>query len=213
MHNQGPSNLPPQPGTQVPPNVFNQLQNKNHGGHELFDVHEILSGIINMLDQYQLYDQHIKDPELKEILIRQSAFVTAMYNTIVEIFQTGHEPNIPMKTYTMSQSHTTTYGIKPNAPKKPNQSVNDLTDKGLSSYMLGHTKALASLFAMTALEMTNPGIRRAVTYNVPNFIEMSYEIFLYQNKNGFYQVPQLNEQDMSLMLKSYMTTPQRNIPQ
>ncbi|MCA1065079.1 spore coat protein [Rossellomorea sp. AcN35-11] len=200
------------PASQLPPNKMN-TGSHNHGGHELFDAHEIIAGIISMLDQYQMYDQHIKDSELKDILKRQSIFVTTMYNTIVESFSTGHDPMVPTQQYNMTQTNITTYGIKPGAPKKPNQSVNDLSDNGLSAYMLGQTKSLAMLLAMTALEMTNPVLRRVVADSVPNFIEMSYEIFLYQNKHGYYQVPQLNDRDMTQMLQRYTTVPQTNMPQ
>ncbi|MGP4077987.1 spore coat protein [Halobacillus sp. K22] len=182
-------------------------QNQNHGGHELFDAHEVIAGVISMLDQYQMYAQHIQDQELKDILNRQSAFVTQMYNTIVQSFQTGQDPNMPTQQYKMNQNNNAVYGLKPGQPKKPNQSVNELSDQGLSAYMLGQTKSLASLLTMTALEMTNPVLRRVISDSVPNFIEMSYEIFLYQNKNGYYQVPQLNQQDMNQMLQSYQPAP------
>ena len=62
---------------------------------------------------------------------------------------------------------------------------------------------------MTALEMTNPVLRRVIADSVPNFIELSYEIFLYQNKHRYYQVPQLMEQDMNVMLTSYSKVPQQ----
>ena len=192
------------------PNAQSPLQNTantNHGGHELFDAHEVIAGIITLLDNYQIYEQHIQDPELKNILQHQSQFITTMYNTIVQSFQTGQDPTVPTGQYTMQQSNEVVYGLKPGQPKKPNQSVNDLSDKGLSAYMLGHTKSLASLFTMTALEMTNPILRRVVSDSVPNLIELSYEIFLYQNKHNDYQVPQLSEQDMQMMLQSYTTVP------
>lgn len=202
--NMNPNQMPPtinmnKPSTQAP--------NKNHGGHEMFDAHEIIAGIISMLDQYQMYEQHIQDPALKDILNRQTTFVTQMYNTIVESFQTGQKPSVSTQVYNMTQTHDVVYGITPSQPKKPNQSVSELADKGLSAYMLGQTKGLATLLAMTALEMTNPVLRRVVADSVPNFIEMSYEIFLYQNKHGYYQVPQLEMQDMNAMLQSYTTVP------
>ncbi|SFF91293.1 Spore coat protein CotF [Halobacillus alkaliphilus] len=198
--NQTQSNKAMQPN--IAPN-----QNQNHGGHELFDAHEVIAGVISMLDQYQMYDQHIQDQELKDILHRQSAFVTQMYNTVVQSFQTGQDPKMPTQQYNMQQNNNAVYGLKPGQPKKPNQSVNELSDQGLSAYMLGQTKSLASLLTMTALEMTNPVLRRVISDSVPNFIEMSYEIFLYQNKNGYYQVPQLNQQDMNQMLQSYQPAP------
>ncbi|WP_217587582.1 spore coat protein [Lentibacillus saliphilus] len=194
---------------QQQPNMQTTPPQQNHGGHELFDAHEVIAGIISMLDQYQMYEQHIQDPELKDILKRQSAFTTQAYNTIVETFQTGKDPSVPTQSYQMTQNNNVMYGLKPGQPKKPNASVNELSDQGLSAYMLGQTKSLTSLLAMTAAEMTNPVLRRVIADTVPNFIELSYEIFLYQNQKGYYQVPQLTQQDMNQMLNGYTTVPQQ----
>ncbi|WP_241156818.1 spore coat protein [Bacillus sp. FJAT-42376] len=190
------------------PNMqMNPAHSNDHGGHELFDAHEVIAGIISMLDQYQMYEQHMKDPELKDIARRQCAFVTQLYNTIVDAFSTGQKPAVSTQVYKMAQNNDTAYGIKPGQPKKPNQSIAELSDQGLSAYMLGNTKSLATLLSMTALEMTNPVLRRVIADSVPNFIELSYEIFLYQNKHGYYQVPQLMPQDMNAMLNSYAKVP------
>ena len=35
----------------------------NHGGHEVFDVHEVLSGAIGTLNTYTLLRQHVQDQE------------------------------------------------------------------------------------------------------------------------------------------------------
>ncbi|GGD21680.1 spore coat protein [Pontibacillus salipaludis] len=183
----------------------------NHGGHELFDAHEVIASVISLMDQYQMYEQHIQDQRLKDILNRQYTFIETMYNTIVESFTTGNKPSVSTQVYKMEEDHTTVYGLKPGQPKKPNQSVQELSDKGLSAYMLGQTKSLATLFSMTALEMTNPVLRRVIADSVPNLIEMSYEIFLYQNKHGYYQVPQLAPQDMNQMLQSYAQTNQQQM--
>ncbi|GAM15659.1 spore coat protein [Mesobacillus selenatarsenatis] len=193
-----------QNGNQMATNMpMKQSMSNNHGGHELFDAHEVISGIICMLDQYLIYDQHIKDPELKTILQRQSAFVTQTYNTIVESFKTGQDPTIPTQQYEMTQNNDVIYGLKPGQPKKPMTSLNEISDQGISGFMLGQAKSMSSMLAMAALEMTNPVLRRVIADSVPNFIELSYEIFLYQNKHGYYQVPQLMQQDMNQMLTSY----------
>lgn len=199
-----------QAGMQMPPNM--QPQSMNHGGHEVFDAHEVISTIVSVLDQYQMYDQHIQDQELKSILNRQSTFMTQLYNTIVESFKTGQDPTVPTQQYKMQQSNDVTYGVKPGQPKKPNQSIQEISDQGLSAYMLGQVKSLASLMTMTSLEMTNPVLRRVTADSVPNLIEMSYEIFLYQNKHGYYQVPQLAQQDMNNMLQSYAPVQAQNKP-
>lgn len=186
----------------------NQMMVKNRGAHELFDGHETISSIINMLDQYQLYAQYIKDPELKSIAQRQTSFVTQMYNTVVECYKTGKDPAVPTQQYRMTQNNNVIYGIKPGQPKKPNQSINEISDQGLSGFMLANTKSLATVLPMAALEINNPVLRRVLADSVPNLIEMSYEIFLYQNKHGYYQVPELTEQDTSIMLNCYTTASQ-----
>ncbi|MFG6148606.1 spore coat protein [Halobacillus sp. B23F22_1] len=195
MEQQLPNNNP-QSSSNIPASM-------SHGGHELFDAHEVIASVISLLDQYQLYDQHMQDEELKQIASRQSSFLTELYNIMVECLQTGAKPSQSTHVYKMEQNNDVTYGMKPTKPKKPNQSINDLSDQGLSAYMLGQTKGLASLMAMTALEMTNPVLRRVIADSVPNLIEMSYEVFLYQNKHGYYQVPQLAPQDIAQMTNSY----------
>ena len=57
-----------------------------------------------------------------------------------------------------------------------------------------------------ALETTNPVVRRVVADSIPNCIEMGYELSIYQNKHGYYQVPQYSQQDMQAMLNAYDTT-------
>jgi hypothetical protein len=67
----------------------NVPQQLNHGGHEVFDVHEVLSGTIGALDTYTMLKQHVKDPELQDMMNRQYQFISDEYNTTVECFQTG----------------------------------------------------------------------------------------------------------------------------
>jgi len=183
--------------------------NQSHGGHEIFDAHETIGGVIGLLDQYQLYDQHIQDPELKNMLNRQTSFLTELYNIMVESLKTGQKPQKSTHIYHMTQSNDVMYGLTPSQPKKPIASVSELSDENISSFMLGQLKGLSSCMAMTALEMTNPVLRRVTADSVPNVIEMSYEVFLYQNKQGYYQVPQLAEQDMLHMVESYAPAPEK----
>ncbi|MCE7792777.1 spore coat protein [Salipaludibacillus sp. CUR1] len=181
--------------------------NKSHGGHELFDTHEVIGGVIGTLDQYELYNQHIQDQQLKSILNRQKSFLTELYNIMVETLKTGQKPSQSTSVYHMTESNDVMYGLTPSTPKKPVGSVNELKDENISGFMLGQVKGLASMMAMTALEMTNPVMRRVTADSVPNLIEMSYEVFLYQNRNGYYQVAQLADQDMTHMVDSYAPAP------
>ncbi|MED4631586.1 spore coat protein [Peribacillus frigoritolerans] len=175
----------------------------NHGGHEVFDVHEVLSGAIGTLNTYTLLRQHVQDQELLDILDRQYQFIQDEYNISLECFQTGQDPSKPTQSYKMNQGNDFIYGLTPTQPKKPLQSVSEITDECISGLMLAAVKSAASMKAMAALEITNPVVRRVFADSVPNCIEMAYEISIYQNKHHYYQVPQLTQQDMQQMMNSY----------
>ncbi|CAN7348062.1 spore coat protein [Paenibacillus sp. LjRoot56] len=190
---------------EIQPNYQTQTTpNTNHGGHELFDLHEVLACTINVLDQFMMFRQFVQDSELLDILDRQYQFTLAQYNLTAECFTTGLKPSQETSTYMIRQLSEPIYGIKPTVPKKPNQSLADVKDAGISGHMLGLIKTHASLLTMTAVEVTNPVVRRVLASQVQNFIEMAYEIFLYQNRLAYYQVPQLEASDMQSMLTAFV---------
>lgn len=194
QHNHNPLSTQPNPS----------IHNLNHGGHELFDMHEVISTTISVLDQFMMYRPYVQDQELLSILDRQYNFILSQYNLTVECFTTGEKPSQETSTYMMNASTNVTYGITPSQPKKPNQSLADIKDAGISGYMLGLIKTSASLLTMAAVEVNNPVVRRVLASQVQHYIEMAYEIFLYQNKHAYYQVPQLDRSDMQQMLMAFV---------
>jgi spore coat protein CotF len=183
----------------------NQMPNQmNHGGHEVLDLHETISSMISVLDQYMMFRVFVKDPELLDILDRQYYFLLDEYNITCECFSTGNKPSHSTTVYKMKQNNNVTYGLKQqDQPRTPMQSIDQISDKGISGHMLGLIKSSASILTIASLEVTNPVVRRVLADSVPNHIEMAYEIFLYQNKQQYYQVPQLSQQDMTQMTGSY----------
>ena len=180
-----------------------QPMSMNHGAHEILDVHEVLSAAIGGLNQMVLMRDQIQDPELLSILDRQYAFMLDEYNITLEAYQTGMDPKHPTRTYNMQMNNKTNYGLTPQPPKKPIQSPNEVDDALISGSLLAIHKAGAVGKTGAALESTNPVVRRILQDSVPNCVEMAYEISLYQNKRGFYEVPKLASVDMSLMLNAY----------
>ncbi|MDQ8739075.1 spore coat protein [Paenibacillus sp. LHD-38] len=182
-----------------------------HGGHELFDMHEVLSCSIGMLDQFMIFRQYVQDVELQDILDRQYNFALSQYNLTAECFASGQKPSQETSTYLIKEMTPPLYGLQATQPKKPNQSLADVKDAGISGYMIGLVKSHASLLAMSAVEVTNPVVRRVLASQVQNFIEMAYELFMYQNKHAYYQVPQLAANDMQIMLNAFV--PANGMPQ
>lgn len=189
---------------QTMPNM--QPTDTKHGGHEVMDVHEVLNCTLSTLDHYLLYKQQIKDPELLEICTRQHQFILDQYNILVECFKSGMNPSHPTSRYQMAQHNDVVYGLSPGQPMKPKMNASEIGDKCISGYMMGLMKVGASDLSKASAEVTNPVVRRVMADSIPNYIEMAYELFLYQNKHQYYQVPQFSEQDMQTLVNSFETS-------
>ena len=184
----------------------------NHGGHELFDVHEVLSGTVAALNQAMLLRPQVQDPELLDILDRQYRFTLDEYNITVEAFKTGQDPSHPTGTYKMKEGNNFIYGMKPSQPTKPIQSETEISDQIISGFLLDSSKASATAKTTASLETCNPVLRRVLADSIPNCIEMAYETAIYQNKHHYYQVPQLAQQDMQELLNSFAPLGQPGMP-
>lgn len=178
-------------------------QNLNHGAHELFDVQETLKTVIGAQNQYTYWKNQIKDSKLKEVADKQHAFLIDTYNTLLDCFQTGQAPSKATYPYEMKLVHDFVFGIKVQTPLSPMESPNAINDAYISGVLLSATKACATHATTASLECTNPVVRRVLADSVPNFIEMAYELAIYQNQNHIYQVPLLQETDASAILNSF----------
>lgn len=178
-------------------------QQMNHGGHEVFDVQEVLSGMVSSLNTFTILRPSVQDPELRDMLDRQYQFMIEEYNITRECFSTGQDPSKPTQSYKMKQGNDFIYGMTPTQPKTPFQSPAEINDEYISRCMLNAHKMGASAKTMAALETTNPVVRRVLADSVPNCIEMAYEVSVYQNKHQYYQVPQLAQQDMQQITNSF----------
>ncbi|SHE76972.1 Spore coat protein CotF [Seinonella peptonophila] len=180
--------------------------NMNHGGHELNDVQEVLKSTIGLLEQYVLFRDHIQDQELSQILDRQYQFILDEYNMLVQSFSTGQDPTHGTKKYEMIENNDTiTYGLTPGQPKTPKMSTNEINCACISGFMLGLLKTMASAKTMASLEVTNPVVRRVLQDSIPNCIEMAYELSLWQNRKGHYQIAQYSPSDMQTILHGFAT--------
>lgn len=175
----------------------------NHGAHEVLDVQETLKTVIGAQNHYTLWKNQIKDTQLKEIAERQHAYLIDTYNTMVEAFKTGQAPQVVTYPYEMKLIHDFQFGVKQQTPLAPIESPNATNDALISGILLGAVKGCATHCTTAALETTNPVVRRVLADSVPNFIELGYELSIYQNQHHVYQVPQLDQQDAQTILQSF----------
>lgn len=180
-----------------------QMNQVNIGAHEIMECHEVLSCMINGINQFQLLIPHCQDQNLKNILQNQLSFMTNEYTTFVNTLQQKGSQG-QLQSVQNSFKATPTYGIKMNGvPEAPNASVNQLNDRDISALMLGTHKSSAVVKMHAALELTDSQMREMLVQSSRNCADQAYETWMYMNQNGYYQVPTFDQATTKAMINSY----------
>jgi len=173
----------------------------SYGAHEIMEIHEVLTDAIDGINQFQLYRPHARDPQLLQILDRQTQFIVNEYNALVNMVQqNGAGQAVP---YRAPRQFQPVYGLDHPAPAAPNTSAQQMDDRDVASGMLGCHKASALMKMVAALECGNPEIRRALQQGAVNCAEMAYEVWQYMNERGYYQVPTMKEITTNTVVNMY----------
>lgn len=180
-----------------------QMNQVNIGAHEVLESHEILSCMIDGINQFQLLQPHCQDQNLKNILQNQLSFMTNEYNTVVNALQ--QKTNIgQLPTVKTTMNTTPTYGMNRNSvPESPNASINQLNDRDISSIMLGIHKASAVSKMRAALEFTDSQLREMMIQGSKNCADQAFETWSFMNQRGYYQVPTFDQQTTKAIVNSY----------
>jgi len=175
----------------------------NLGAHEVMEIHEVLTGAVDTINQFQLYRPHVTDQQLGTILDKHQQFMTQEYNNMVQAINAqGISMGTPYRAPMMTQPK---YGLNNPQPQSPNTSPQQLSDRDIASGMLKCHKSSAILKTMAALECANPNLRRMIIQSSNNCAEMTYEIWQFMNEKGYYQVPTMKQMTTNTMTESYKT--------
>lgn len=173
------------------------------GAHEVMELHEVLTDIIDGINQFQLYRPHVKDPQLRTILDNQINFMSQDYNNMVQtINQRGKNDAVP---YRRIRNFTPAYGLQNPQQQAPNISADEMDDRDVASGMLGCQKATAILKMAASLECADLQLRRMIQQSAVNSAEQAYEIWQFMNQRGYYQVPTMKEMTTNTMLNAFGT--------
>lgn len=171
------------------------------GAHETMEVHEVLTATIDGINLLQLYRPIVKDQRLVQILDNQLQFTISEYNqTIQNLNQQGLSQAVP---YRSMRTVAPVYGLDNPASQSPNITVNQMDDRDVASGMLGLHKSSAKMKIVAALECANPQLRSMMQQGAVNCSEQAYEVWLYMNQAGFYQVPTMMESTTNTVLNGY----------
>ena len=115
----------------------------NFGAHEVMEIHEILSDTITSINTVQLYNEHCKDPQLKNLVNKQQDFMSNEFNNMANALrQEGIQEAVP---YRANMNFSPTYGLRNPSPQTPNPSASQVDDQDVASALLGVHKTGAIL--------------------------------------------------------------------
>lgn len=179
------------------------------GAHETMEMHEVLCETINCINTFQLFQQHVTDPSLRQILDRQLDFLNNEYNNMVNTLHTqGRSQAVP---YRAQKGGTPKYGLRQPAPEAPNASVQQLDDRDIAACMLSSAKCSATTRMHAALECADPTLRNMLLQAAQNSAEMAYETWNFMNQKGYYQVPTMMPQTTQTMINVYQPGTENNL--
>jgi spore coat protein CotF len=176
-----------------------------YGAHEVLELHEVLDSMVNGINTFQLYRNHVQDQQLAQILDRQLGFAAQEYDSLVNALQQkGMQQAVP---YRALKAQSPKYGLRQPGPVSPNASANELDDRDIASCVMDWHKSMAVKKMHASLECADPHLRRMLQQGAINCGEQAFETWQYMNQHGYYQVPTMKEMTTQTLIQTYQQAP------
>ncbi|PLR92562.1 spore coat protein [Bacillus sp. T33-2] len=175
-----------------------------YGAHETMEVHEILMEKVNMLNHFNLYAAQTQNPQLLEMIVRHQQEEIVSYNELVAYTHDYNRfspvpPNTNIREISPQQIQ---YGLQ-NPPQFAPEANATLNDMEIASAMLLCHKNAARNGMWATLECADPNLRRLLLNSAANCANQAYEVFLFMNGQGAYQVPKMESHTAKSFLHRY----------
>lgn len=174
------------------------------GAHETMEVHELLNETINMINHFSLYEKEVRDQELGSMIQRQLRSAIQCYDRLVAYTHDYSAANqmVPPYESPQTQPNQIQYGLQNPQDQMP-QMQGRLNDQQIASSMLLCHKNSAKNHIAHALECADPHIRQMMLDGAVSCTNQAYEVFLYMNRQGQYQVPTMQDHTAKTFLHTY----------
>lgn len=164
------------------------------GAHEVLEIHEVLNDAVNGINQFHLYEPHVQGDDLRNILSHQLNFMQLEYNMLIDLVGSPGR----LTEYSHRDRSEPIYGLDQPPQYYPKAALMQLKDQDIAAGMLNCHKSSAIRKMTSALECAAPQMREALIQGAKNCADQAYELFLFMNKRGYYQMPYLSNQDAIL---------------
>ncbi|PYI56266.1 spore coat protein [Paenibacillus flagellatus] len=173
------------------------------GAHETMEVHEILNEKLNLINHFSLYAQQAQHPELRQMIDRHLQTAMQSYDQLVGYTHDYGAAANRQQPYGMPQvrPQQVQYGLHEPAPLAPVQGRFD--DVQIASSMLSCHKNSAKNHMAGSLECADPNVREMLVNGAIACANQAYEVFLFMNRMGAYQVPTMQDHTAKTFLHTY----------
>ncbi|EXX84687.1 coat protein F, partial [Paenibacillus darwinianus] len=174
------------------------------GAHESMETHEILMEKISCITHFNLYAQEVKNPQLMDMIVRHQQEEIRSYNEIVNYTHdySGFAPIPPNTNIQGVSPQQIRYGLN-NPPQFAPQADARFYDGEIATAMLLWHKNGARNCSWAALECADPNLRSMMLNSAATCMDQAYEVFLFMNEQGLYQVPTLKDHTAKTLLHRY----------
>lgn len=174
------------------------------GAHELMEAHEVITGIIDGINTFELYRQHVNDQQLMQIIDRQVNFMEKEYNDMIS-YLANHRGVTP-DVYQSRSNPSIKYGLRNPSPVSPQENARRLNDRDVASALMGVAKCGSEKKMRAALECADPHLRHMIMQGAVSCAEQAYETFAYMNQKGMYQVPTMQQRTQNTVANTFQPT-------
>jgi len=180
------------------------------GAHETMEVHEILNEKINLINHFGLYMQTCRDPQLRSMIERHMRTAMMAYDELVRYTHDYSAAGQQSAPYSMPQTspQEVAYGLDNPGSMAP-ITEGQLNDMQIASAVLCAHKNSAKNHMTASLEAADPNVRQMLVNGAVACSNQAYEVFLYMNERGIYQVPKMNDHTAKTFLHMYQPTMQQ----
>jgi spore coat protein CotF len=184
------------------------------GAHETMEVHEALNEKINMINHFGLYSQQTQNEQLRQMIQRHLQTAVQSYDQLVSYthdYQSGQQRK-QAQGMINAEPQSIQYGLN-NPQQQSPQLQGQLNDNQIAWALLCCHKNSAKNAMNSALECADPNIREMMIMSANTCANHAYEVFLFMNQQGQYQVPTMQDNTAKTFLHTYQPVQTQGIQQ
>ncbi|MFD2613286.1 spore coat protein [Paenibacillus gansuensis] len=179
------------------------------GAHETLEVHEILNEKVNMMNHFGLYATQAQSPQVSQMIDRHLQSAMVSYDQLVNYTHDYVEPQTSNKMHHVTETpvQQIQYGLNQPSPVSP-QGGAEFNDQQILAAMLSCHKNSAKNHMAKALECADPNLRQMLVNGAVQCTDQAYEVFLFMNEQGQYQVPTMKDHTAKTYLHTFQPSNQ-----